>query len=302
MIHMFNQETWHYKSAHDTDIFWLKQSAHNDCANKYFWDHEVSKIAMAASDESFAEKKLEIMKKITAVTALHSYNQDSLSTSNHSLQQDVSSSSSMDDLSNDNTDRNHSIKRKHQKDDASTTMQAKRPNKQETLAEKFKTYKQKIIHDAATELEFSLETNLPELIALNNVMLLKPSQFSRYMRDHFTDKALNEWHKGILSTLIVDVEKEAQDIAKSLDDIIYNLQKKKIKTREAVQKLVAMSIGKEDHEAQILIGLSNLIQKLPSQNLLSTTAVSKTELWSSVFDPILTALFSNPDRNTLLRW
>ncbi|KAI8056376.1 hypothetical protein BDF21DRAFT_430664 [Thamnidium elegans] len=100
-------------------------------------------------------------------------------------------------------------------------MQAKRPNKQETLAEKFMKYKQKIVHASATGLEFSLETNLPELIALSNVMLLKPSQFNRYTRDHFTDEVLNEWHKSILSTTIIDVEKEAQDISKSLDDLIY---------------------------------------------------------------------------------
>ncbi|KAL0083092.1 hypothetical protein F4703DRAFT_1794672 [Phycomyces blakesleeanus] len=76
----------------------------------------------------------------------------------------------------------------------------------------------------------------------------------------------------------------------------------RIKTRDAVRKLVATSVGKEDYEAQLLIGLANLIQKLPSRNLLSTTTIRETELWSSVFDPILTTLFSDPDRNIFLRW
>ncbi|OAD74634.1 hypothetical protein PHYBLDRAFT_180889 [Phycomyces blakesleeanus NRRL 1555(-)] len=44
------------------------------------------------------------------------------------------------------------------------------------------------------------------------------------------------------------------------------------------------------------------IQKLPSRNLLSTTTIRETELWSSVFDPILTTLFSDPDRDIFLRW
>lgn len=56
--------------------------------------------------------------------------------------------------------------------------------------------------------------------ALADIMLLTPSQFSKYTRDHFNDKVLNEWYKSILSTLIVDVEKEAQDISSSLNDVI----------------------------------------------------------------------------------
>ncbi|KAG2234990.1 hypothetical protein INT48_000232 [Thamnidium elegans] len=38
---------------------------------------------------SVISKELEIMKKITTITALRSYNQESLSISNHSLQQDT---------------------------------------------------------------------------------------------------------------------------------------------------------------------------------------------------------------------
>lgn len=52
-------------------------------------------------------------------------------------------------------------------------------------------------------------------------MLLKPSQYSRYTRDYFTDEVLNDWYKSIMNTLIVDVEKEARDISESLNDLIY---------------------------------------------------------------------------------
>ncbi|KAI8635740.1 hypothetical protein BD408DRAFT_438672 [Parasitella parasitica] len=100
------------------------------------------------------------------------------------------------------------------------------------------------MYDAARGADFSLETDISELI--------------RHTRDHFNDEVLNEWHKSILSNLIVDVEKEARDISSSLDDVIYNLQKRRIKTRDAVQKLAAMSVGKEDYEAQVLINLANL--------------------------------------------
>ncbi|KAI8056377.1 hypothetical protein BDF21DRAFT_349373 [Thamnidium elegans] len=52
----------------------IVKNVHNNYANKYFWDHEVNKIAKIASDRLFAEKELEIMKKITTITALRSYN------------------------------------------------------------------------------------------------------------------------------------------------------------------------------------------------------------------------------------
>ncbi|KAI8078310.1 hypothetical protein BDF21DRAFT_452657 [Thamnidium elegans] len=42
--------------------------------------------------------------------------------------------------------------------------------------------------------------------------------------------------------------------------------------------------------------------KTSIRNLLSTATIRETELWSSAFDPILAVLFSEPDRNTFLRW
>ncbi|KAI9335213.1 hypothetical protein BD770DRAFT_402140 [Pilaira anomala] len=194
----------------------VAKTARNNHVNKHFWDNEINNIAKIVSDDLYSEKEIEILNRVT-------------------------------DLS---------VKRKPSHDEIPTTIQAKRLNKQETLVEKFMKYKQKIVHDIATKSGFNLETNLSELAAVSNVMLLKPSQFGRYAPDHFTDEVLNEWHKSILSTLIVDI-KEVRDISMSLDDLIYDLQKK-INTLEVVQKSVATSVGKDDHRAQILIGLSNL--------------------------------------------
>ncbi|KAG1473430.1 hypothetical protein G6F56_000953 [Rhizopus delemar] len=173
-------------------------------------------------------KELEIMKKVTAATALCLYNEKSLSTSNNSLQQDVSSNVNMDSISegqesNDNASKNHSQKRKQQNDEGEATT------------------------------------------------------FTRYTRDHFTDEVLNKWHKIILDTLIINVEEEALNIAKPLDDLVYNLEEKKLRH-------------------------AKLIQKLLPRNFLPTTTRGETELWSGMFDPILLALFSDPDRNTLLGW
>ncbi|KAI8888507.1 hypothetical protein K501DRAFT_173070 [Backusella circina FSU 941] len=183
---------------------------------------------------------------MTTTAALRSYNQKSKASSSDTPAEEESSSittpteeesrssiiqpeeESSDSSIYFNENRSSYVpKRKQEEDKEITATPTKRPNQQQTL----------------------------KLIALTNVMLLTPSQFSRYARSHFNDEVLNEWYKSILSTLIVDVEKEARDISRSLDD---NLQKKRIKTRDAIQKLVAMSVGKEDYEAQILIGLANL--------------------------------------------
>ncbi|KAI9477696.1 hypothetical protein BDB00DRAFT_879399 [Zychaea mexicana] len=233
------------------------------------------------------------MERVTAVTALRSHGQKSLSRSNSS------SNSGNEQNINDNSNSGGCISiNENQNIENAGEMKERQEDEAvglPTLTEQFAAYKKNVLGDALTGHEFSMENGVPELMALSDVMLLKPSQFNKYTRAHFTDQVLSEWHDNTRKSLLADVEEEASRIAK-------DLKKKRIRTREAVQKLVAMSIDKKDCEAQLLIGLSNLIQRLPSKTLLTTVTMGETELWSSVFDPIFSALLLDPDRNVSLRW
>ncbi|KAI7852255.1 hypothetical protein BDC45DRAFT_191814 [Circinella umbellata] len=139
-------------------------------------------------------------------------------------------------------------------------------------------------------------------MALSDVMLLKPTQFTKHTRSHFGDSVLSKWYKSTVESLLEngegagtsiakDIEGASANITEDLGDIAYDLMKGRIKTRQAVQRLVEISRNKENAEAQVLIGLSNLIQKLPRKKLLDNTTVGETELWSGLFDPALSALF-----------
>ncbi|KAG2219645.1 hypothetical protein INT45_012346 [Circinella minor] len=162
----------------------------------------------------------------------------------------------------------------------------KRPNQQETLAEKFALFKKNIVLKSKEGQGFNLESGVPELMALSDVMLLKPSQFTKHTRSHFGDSVLSKWYKSTVESLLENGEGAGTSIAKDIEgasasnitedlgDIVYDLMKgRSIKTRQAVQRLVEISRNKENAEAQVLIGLSNLIQKLPRKKLLDNTTV-----------------------------
>ncbi|KAI8143154.1 hypothetical protein BJV82DRAFT_102605 [Fennellomyces sp. T-0311] len=70
----------------------------------------------------------------------------------------------------------------------------------------------------------------------------------------------------------------------------------------AIRKLINMPDDKKPAQTKVLLGLSNLVQKLPKKTLLEDEPQGETELWSSTFDPVLTPIFSCPERDVLLRW
>lgn len=55
-------------------------------------------------------------------------------------------------------------------------------------------------------------------------------------------------------------------------------------------------------QKRLLLGVINLIQKLPCSPLNDYKQVSESELWSTYFDPLLSCLISDPDRLVHLRW
>ncbi|KAI7856466.1 hypothetical protein BDC45DRAFT_56076 [Circinella umbellata] len=62
--------------------------------------------------------------------------------------------------------------------------------------------------------------------------------------------------------------------------------------------LVNIGEGKTEAEQSILFGLS----KLPMRTMLDRVVCEETELWSSFFDPILSSVLSDPEKNVILRW
>ncbi|KAG1150981.1 hypothetical protein G6F36_014662 [Rhizopus arrhizus] len=151
---------------------YLKQNVHKNHVNKHFWDHEIQHFSQINSNEMLIEKELEVLEKMTAIAALRSYNQKSKASSSttpteeesrSSITQSEEESSGSSIHINENRS-SYAPKRKQEEDKEITTTPTKRPNQQQTLSEKFRVYKQKVMHDAARGADFSLETNVSELI------------------------------------------------------------------------------------------------------------------------------------------
>ncbi|KAG1447203.1 hypothetical protein G6F55_011211 [Rhizopus delemar] len=66
-------------------------------------------------------------------------------------------------------------------------------------------------------------------------------------------------------------------------------------------KLIVEGAGLDYGPRRLLRGIANLIQKLPSTPV-NVKNTSETALWSTYFDPILSTLLSDPDRNMHLQW
>ncbi|KAG2211917.1 hypothetical protein INT47_004604 [Mucor saturninus] len=54
--------------------------------------------------------------------------------------------------------------------------------------------------------------------------------------------------------------------------------------------------------SRMIRGINNALQKFPSNVIKNATSISENELFNTYFDPILSAIISDPEKNTLLRW
>ncbi|KAG0926267.1 hypothetical protein G6F57_015989 [Rhizopus arrhizus] len=70
---------------------------------------------------------------------------------------------------------------------------------------------------------------------------------------------------------------------------------------DIIVKLIVEGAGLDYGPRRLLRDIANLIQKLPS-TLVNVKNTSETALWSTYFDPILSTLLSDPDRNIHLQW
>ncbi|ORE00767.1 hypothetical protein BCV72DRAFT_100067 [Rhizopus microsporus var. microsporus] len=68
------------------------------------------------------------------------------------------------------------------------------------------------------------------------------------------------------------------------------------------RKLIALTANRPEAEANILFGIAALIQKLPVRTMIEGTVQGEAELWSGIFDPILSSILSDPENDVLLRW
>ncbi|KAI7851209.1 hypothetical protein BDC45DRAFT_516710 [Circinella umbellata] len=180
---------------------------------------------------------------------------------------------------------------------------------EKSIEEKFLAFQQFSAQCASCGDGISVESHIYELLALKNIILLKPFQYSESMRIYLDDKTLNALYTELLQPLYGEKQTFDPTLASLVSDAVYcytqsteNIDANSGALMECVRKLILMSADRPRCEASVLFGLGNLLHKLPIRTMMEGVVIGETELWSSAFDPILSPILSDPEKQIILRW
>ncbi|KAI9246080.1 hypothetical protein BDA99DRAFT_543426 [Phascolomyces articulosus] len=130
--------------------------------------------------------------------------------------------------------------------------------------------------------------------SLKNIILLKPDEYSKSVRDHFKDSVLDSVYKDVTNDLTTAQAQFDRTCGQKIQDVVYeyyNETKKgdvKAARRKCEKKFIMLTCeNRPNAENTILLGISSFILKLLKKTMLDDTVVGETELWSQVFDPVL---------------
>ncbi|KAI7906807.1 uncharacterized protein BX663DRAFT_483489 [Cokeromyces recurvatus] len=141
--------------------------------------------------------------------------------------------------------------------------------------------------------------------ALTNSLLLKLQQHSRQLLSIFPISELDSLYVALKSKLdknVVTQEEKEEEVLMKVTRIINKVDKKKLSRDNASIQLTILAKEQEYHIARVIKAVNNLLQKIPSHDIKDLSSLSESELYNTYVDPILSAIISDPERETLLRW
>ncbi|KAI8092010.1 hypothetical protein BDF21DRAFT_377051 [Thamnidium elegans] len=92
------------------------------------------------------------------------------------------------------------------------------------------------------------------------------------------------------------------DACMKLSRIINNVESKRLSKDDAEIDLLMLGKSLNPFERSLVWGIKAGMRKLPLMPIKTKKSLGECELFTMYFDPILSALFSDPDKNVLLRW
>ncbi|KAG1175131.1 hypothetical protein G6F47_004459 [Rhizopus delemar] len=166
----------------------------------------------------------------------------------------------------------------------------------------FTEYRQRVEQFVKSEGFIPLESHVQELAALNHILIPKPLQYSKMMKEVFTDKhikhILNEQVRMSIDLSFDFTSEELMQLNLILKHLINQAQSVCKITTDLL--LFSSSLNYEKRRAIIDIVL--LILKPSRDPIVDVTDISESELWTIYLDPLLSTIVSDNERNTLLRW
>ncbi|KAG1447672.1 hypothetical protein G6F46_011505 [Rhizopus delemar] len=223
----------------------LQQNAHKNHANKFFWENDAKRVVEIASSGLAIDEELLQLEKVTAITALKSFN----GTVNANREE--------------NERNEEKRKATSQNEQTSSKRQDSNPEKP-SFKQLFESFQRQALSQASVNDGLCLETHMYELLSLYDIMLLKPFQFSPSVRHHFGEELLQTLYDEMRIPLYDETKTFGEGIP-LIQDIIYNyIQEAKDKTKKkgskmnCARKLVALTANRPEAEASTLFGIAAL--------------------------------------------
>ncbi|KAI8335877.1 hypothetical protein BC941DRAFT_354975 [Chlamydoabsidia padenii] len=166
----------------------------------------------------------------------------------------------------------------------------------------FKSYQQTVHKMVEQHTTLPLESYIHELAALTNILVICKNQHSALAEKIFTLDLLKHLSDELTSALTREIQFSQKNYADINTHITLLSQSSTPDRERSIVALTNMYPDLNYGEKRIIMGINNLIQKLPITPLNDYTDMSESELWSTYFDPMLSVLISDPDKLIHLRW
>ncbi|KAK4514191.1 Two-component response regulator SSK1p [Mucor velutinosus] len=147
-----------------------------------------------------------------------------------------------------------------------------------------------------------VECNTYELLALNNILLIKNGQCSNLMKKYFSKDIISEIKKDLKRKFKINNQGIDATIKTGVDTVL-----KEYKDGDISFRTAASRVGKYRSDStqfhpldSILFGIESLIQKIPKQKF--NGLIRENTISCSYVEPVLAPMFTDPDTNKHLQW
>ncbi|SAL96970.1 hypothetical protein [Absidia glauca] len=169
------------------------------------------------------------------------------------------------------------------------------------IADKFRQFQQ-AVRQETNDGTLYIESSVREVLSLSSILLLCPDQHSPLSMGIFTETVLSGlWKKGLnecLDTTLDISDTTCMTASRAIANVESGLQSKD----EAELDLLIYGKTVDPLTRSLLRGICVGMRKLPLVAIKDKESIGECELFNMYFDPILSSLLSNPDKNVLLRW
>ncbi|KAI8967120.1 hypothetical protein BDF20DRAFT_1005100 [Mycotypha africana] len=165
----------------------------------------------------------------------------------------------------------------------------------------FTKFKQAVAQMSTDHL-FLIESSIHELLSLSNILLLAPQQYSQLVIDIFTEEILNDLDSYLLKECLDPRQDMSNNVFTKLSRIVNNVESNNQSKYDAEIELLMLGKDLCPIQKSLILGIKAYMRKLPLLPIKNKQSLGECELFTMYFDPLLSALFSDPDKNILLRW